>query len=146
MTPGDDLPAGPAGRVARSVFSLLRARGVVEGEGWRVAESYGCRHPLAGAAGDLEVVLLRDEDPGGRLAVTTRDEERAGELGELLVRLLHVLESSGSFKRGEPVDREAEPWRVPSIVRREGIWTARTGSWGRDVPLLVRDPGVTGRA
>lgn len=144
MTPGDGLPAGPVGRVARSVFSLFRARGVVEGESWRVVEGYGCRHPLAEAPGDLEVVLLRGEDPGGRLAVTTVDPDRADELGDLLVRLLHVLESSGSFRRGEPVEREADPWRVPSIDRREGRWEARTRVWGRDVPLQVQDQGLTG--
>lgn len=144
MSLRDDVFSESADAPARTIFELLRERGIVEGEGWQAVEGYGCRHPLAREGEGVELILFRARGPALRLALDTEDAERADRLGEFLVRILHVLESSGSFRRAEPVDRDAEPWRIPSLALREGAWELETRAWGRDAALVVQDPELLG--
>lgn len=139
MTLRNDVFSESADAVARRVFELLRERELVEGDGWEVVEGYGCRHPLAGDDAGVEMILFRAEGPAVRLALDTEQPEQAERLGDLLVRLVHVLEGSGAFRRAETVDRDADPWRIPSMALREGAWELETRAWGRDAPLLVQD-------
>lgn len=139
MTLRNDVFSESADASARRVFELLRERGLVEGEGWEAVEGYGCRHPLAGEGEGVELILFRARGPAVRLALDTDRSGRAGELGELLVRIVHVLESSGAFRRADQVERDAEPWRIPSMTLREGAWELETRAWGRDAALVVQD-------
>ncbi len=139
MTLRDDVFSESADPVARRVFELLHERGLVEGGGWRVTESYGCRHPLSGDADGVEMILFRAEGPAVRLALDTEDPDRADRLGDLLVQVIHVLEGSGDFRRGAKIDRDADPWRIPSMTLQEGAWELETRAWGRDAPLQVQD-------
>lgn len=135
-----DADADPA---ARRVFELLRERDLVEGEGWSTVEDYGCRHPLAGEGEGVEMILFRARGPALQLALDTENEDDAGRLGELLVRVLHVLEASGDFRRADEVDRNEGPWRIPSMALREGAWALETRAWGRDAALIVQNTELT---
>ncbi len=140
MSLRNDVFSESADPPARRVFELLHERGLVEGEGWDAVEGYGCRHPLAGEGEGVELILFRARGPALRLAVDTDRSGRADDLGELLVRIVHVLESSGAFRRADTVERDAEPWRIPSMALREGAWELETRAWGRDAGLVVQDP------
>lgn len=148
--------------VAREIFALLKAEGLVSGDGWELQESYGYRSPLSvDAAGEVRLILFYSGGREALLSVDTEAAETADRLEDWLDRVTGVLDASGRFRRleragasaagetpdsgggtragGEVASGEAHRWQIPSMARGEGGWDLETRAWGTDVRVQILD-------